>query len=543
MPIYQVDPNGVDKAWTTGTVLISGGSASEDVALSDASDATYVRKKSGVATAVILDMPLETPAAGAGERIVAVVPNVRYRIPNEDFLALEMMLSYSYLDYRAKTPTYRIVRGPRAQLFGAVATASDSDTHPSIIALTSLTNAHLDDLMLSLVDYHEFTDSGRAFIYEAWASVYALSPATATVTGPASPVTDTSYPVITVDVSGVVELWQTNAPGLGDYLTAGDVEIKIFTAEQVADPDFDPEVVTPVFNGQTRYNNSVYGDGSTPSVVEISMQCATGLEHGVTYHTYARASRDVPGGIEVLWGAWDSDTFTTNLQRCSPPTLTVTAYDDYGLVDVSVTGVNLSAGHTDPLIEVQRDSGSGWETVRGFDGVPPAVAGGSILALPDYEAPRGVDVSYRARFTTALGSDRVATVWATDSDVELAASDWWFKVPQEPALTVAHVREVGDVPMQLVEDVGVFYPKGRSKPVVVAGQVHGYDGTYRIVADADEIADIQAVLAYAGSIYVEDPWGGAKWIRIVERSLTRRGAAAREEWSVRYLEVDPAPDI
>lgn len=140
------------------------------------------------------------------------------------------------------------------------------------------------------------------------------------------------------------------------------------------------------------------------------------------------------------------------------------------------------------------------------------------LTIYDYEMPRAVATTYRARANAlyTAGSVTNTSAWTTTSSVTINAIDWNLKVPENSALNIIDAAIVGAPSEQLTETMGVFRALDRQYPIVVAGTLNGYDGQIEIVTTTNaEWTALKAVLECQKVLLLESPWGWSKYIRIV----------------------------
>lgn len=547
MPTTRLRPNA---DWWVPYAARTGGSSINGV-LSDQTDATYVRRSAGATSNVLAQVELSTFTPGSGERIVTVVPGMRYLLAATDGKPCSVAVA-TVKDRNAKT----LYTGPYAT-YPKATSATDVIGHPSTgrpLAPdgTQWAQAHIDNLVHSVWDQHLATYASRAYVYELYADVFTLKPATVAISAPSGAVAGTSFPAIALSVSTVVELWQTNAPALGDYLTGGQVQVCIFDAVTYGATGFDPAVSTPVWatvvNGGVKasllYNNDAYVDGSTPTSVALTATCGASLANGAAYRCYARASRDVPGG-DVFWGAWIYSSFSIAITP--PATPTTTCINAVGTVPVIYCGY--SSGLTSPTFDFQRslDGGTTWADV--YDSNLQFDSTSTLRCCTDLTCPRGSSAQYRARVNCLVGGQQVSSAWSPACSLDTLGrtitnnvTGWFFYAQAGGVWSNPDQKVLAGPAIQRIEDQGVFYPRGRTKPVVVAGDMHGLDGSYDVLcANATDLANMDAIVASQGPVYVLDGFGNSKWIRITSRSKVLQGTAnaPRGTWTLTYLEIDP----
>ena len=207
-------------------------------------------------------------------------------------------------------------------------------------------------------------------------------------------------------------------------------------------------------------------------------------------------------------------------------------------------GVALLAavGAAAPLLTVQRseDEGGTWQTLRGLDKAPCAFA--EPLTVHDREAARGVALRYRACVEASFDDAQLVSDWRTAAvEAALSVSGWNLKCPLEPERDWLGARIVADPEWTQEEDAGTFRPIGRRLPVVVSMALGGADGSLVIsVATEAEWEAAQRLRDYAGTLYLESPYGWARYVRILSRSWVETGApdGARRRLTCSFLEVE-----
>lgn len=192
------------------------------------------------------------------------------------------------------------------------------------------------------------------------------------------------------------------------------------------------------------------------------------------------------------------------------------------------------------LIERSVDDGVTWETL---DEVDAGIASQTV-AIDDYAAERDQTNIYRARVIGLEGQSAVASPYsATGAAWVPNDGKWWLKATTDETLNVGGARVLGASPIQQTKDAaqGVFRPIGRDRPIVVTGEVYGYDGSYEVLAVGDEEwATLEALLFdYTGDVIVQSPFGETRTVRVISRSVSLDGTPTlpRRTISVGYVEV------
>jgi hypothetical protein len=208
-----------------------------------------------------------------------------------------------------------------------------------------------------------------------------------------------------------------------------------------------------------------------------------------------------------------------------------------GYTDMGTTNQGLT-------LERSEDGGTTWLTVYTTEAYPNGLlTTPQYFAFTDFYVPRAQSVSYRAiqTVTTAAGYVRSATTTttATTTNDQL----WWFKPLGNSARNTTSSATLGvrgGFTNKIEEQMGTFWAIGRDRPIVVSSAVGGEDGNLTFVITSTASWDLLVpILEHAGSIYLQDPLGGEKYIRITSRSWQNGGTLARpvREATVDYIEV------
>jgi hypothetical protein len=528
-PDLRVSAEGI---WTR-----TGGTGIVD-ALTDDSDATYARS---TIKNTMCKFSCADPGAVTG-RLVSVCPWVRAKKDGT------MRCQAFVLGYYGKSDGYdaRYVSTGVALKIPHAASATDSEVpaHNGLHDFTLLGRRWEREAKyagLGLIDTSSSVN--RAIVYEAGLKAYYLEPATlASPSAPSGTVTATQMPDCSVDVSCIVESWQVPTD-LPPWLCDGSVEFRIYADADVPSGSTSPPALAqPAWQMIQRFTEATYGDGSTPTVQTVTTTPEDPLTNG-DYWLFTRVSRDLPSGADLYWSAWTHAEFAMNIALPNTPTVSGTADDDEQCVDLSLA-VTTTAGYEDDsyLASIERsdDGGLTWEKVRGCQEVVVAIGANDIGA--DYEAPRGVTVIYRARVSAELTSDATElwSEWDTASVATYAVQSWNLKAPEDPTKNwiAAPVRVEPQVERD--QEVAVFHPFDRLGAVVLGAPVSGETGTLEVYChDATDVALFKATVAWEGALYLETPWGEARYIHITRTGWVLGGLAGAP-WrtaSLEYVEV------
>ncbi len=534
MPKVTVRPVKQEPNYKRLAVTGAGGKAS--VAVSDQSDATYIRRS--VNGAPMARFLLAAPAIPADNDIATVVPGARLRQPTSNPPKLVSLAMSVPGTGKPKNKLLPIVNGPSVRA-GSGTSAYDFETPAAQGRMAGPRGPWADwltRLAVRVNDGHKASDSNRAYIYEVFADVYyAARPTVALATDPASPVTTTSYPELGATFSALVESWQDNEGEPARTEVA--YELRVFSQAQYEAAGFDPDLSTPLWETQGLTAPLDYIDGVTLSSEEAAETPDVPLPNGA-YRVYARGRRYFEA---AQFAAWTYLALMVNVEPCPAPTLTATLDDANQRVVLEVTP-NAKAGATDPLTTIERsaDAGATWEPVRGATSLAGTFA--TKATLYDYEAPRGVALSYRAATEATISDQQLVSAYATaDVAGTLSCSDWNLKCPLDPSLNLLDANVNADPEWTKEEEAATFRPVGRTYPVIVSMALGGADGSLTVSTNtAAGWAALEALRDYAGTLLLESPYGWARYVRILSRSWTETGAAeaARRRATFSFLEVE-----
>ena len=378
---------------------------------------------------------------------------------------------------------------------------------------TEFTQAVIDALNWSVDEWYKST---RSDFLDGWVELDIIDQPTVTVSAGA---TSTLKPTIAF----------TYADGDGDVQTK--YRVKVFDSATYGGGGFDAETSTPVW------------DSGELTGTAASVAVATSLTNATTYKAYVKVAHD--GGASDYWSAWTaSSAWTTSVTTCTTPTVTGIYSEGDGRVELTVTGAAPPGGVTQTLrVERSTDGGTTWVAVRDWAGATFDTPYSETVY--DYEAPLGQAVDYRARALGVNGSgEDLSSPWSATNTENPWVSTWMLKCPVDPTLNVLDTWVLASPEITVEETIGVFRPIGASKAVTVAGDLYGEDGTWAVRAHDDDdqqsVAAVAAILTAQAVLYVSDPFGGNRYVRIISRSRSVEGTGdyPRTVWSVGYVEVD-----
>ena len=263
MAVESLSPN-ADRSGA-GDFTITGSASTVAIALSDASDATYVDRTNATLTKSFA-VDLDTYTLGADEAVESVQVNVRMARPETASRVL-------------------IRQGVVTDLVAGVVRYSAADQYSGSVALSTLQGAprvnapdglswdqtRLNNLVVQVTDYAS-ASTAITSLYELEADAVINTRPSASVTAPTGTVTDTSRPAVG---------W-TYTDSDGDPQSVYDV--KVFTATQYGAATFNPDTSVPE-----------YGSGVAPSG-DSGLTVPVDLETGVTYRAYVRVGHALGSG-------------------------------------------------------------------------------------------------------------------------------------------------------------------------------------------------------------------------------------------------------
>lgn len=500
MTVTQLRPSSVRAGASSFTN--AGGAGDHAAALADNSPSTYIVKSATGTASIILNCG--TLALSSTQRVRQVRVEANYASPDDTSRAnVQLGVRVAGVNYF----------GAAFQISGVDALNTYLAPYASIAPDGSAwSQALVDEIMVQITDY---VDGAAAVpFYEILVDVDVATAPTATVSSPTGTVSTTTRP----DVS-----WAFTD---GDGEAQAYYQVRVFTAAQYGAAGFDPVVSAAVWD-----SGEIASADTTATVGEH-------LASGTTYRAYVRVGKTLNGS--AFWSAYAYSGFTVTLTAPTVPTLATAYSSGTGRVTVTATGA-AAAGRDSQTYIVQRsdDAGTTWETVRNGDAVIPA--GSYVATLYDYESPRGITAHYRVRAVALEGDLEIASAWSASSTVAVTNDGgWWMKAVDSPALNLGALQVLADPDEALEESVEQYLPMGRTVPLVVSGGLGGRPGTYTLnVSGAAAWTALYALIAYRGTLLVQDPFGQQKYVRLMGRSWVLTGAASspRRRVTLQYVEV------
>lgn len=502
MAITTLRPDSTNSG--AGNLTITGDSATVHAALSDNSDATYVRKSAAINGTSEAVIGFGTTTIGASEVVKRVRLRVRYSTPTSSGkMNFSVGIGSRGFSYSSPSAIRGLAASPTDYTGPWFTSAPDGQTWDQI---------RLDSLKIRFNEYRDGSD--RGYVYELYLDVDKEQQPTVSVVNPTGTVTTTAAPTVE---------WTYTDPDAG---TQAYYQVKIYSQAQYSAGGFSADTSTATWDsGEIASSSS-------------SVQTGSLLLNG-TYRAYVRAAKVVNN--TPFWSAWAYSGFVLNLTPPTTPTLTGSWSAENGKTTISLTGAN-PVGYTSQYFQIQRsdDGGVTFADIRnGSTATPNASYKASV---DDYEAKRGMTVYYRARAVGVSGDNLIPTAWTANQQI-LVTNDakWWMKAVTNPALNTSGVRIQKEISIKVEEPNTVFRPIGRSRAVVVAGKIQGEDGSYDIVTTTEaEWTALVAILKHQGTILIQDPYGDQKYVRFTERNWDMFAPTSSRVRSVTaaYVEVD-----
>lgn len=310
-------------------------------------------------------------------------------------------------------------------------------------------------------------------------------------------------------------------------------EVKVFTAAQYGAGGFSPDTSTATV--------SLLAAGGLSGSVGY-------LANSTTYRAYVRGSKLWGAGSGAAASDWAYTQFTVSLTLPAAPSLSSAAWDSTNQRTTLTLTTGASAGtYVSPLVTLERseDGGTSWTSVYGYRSVSLAF-GSVVLSVNDPFGNRAkASLQYRAKVAAQFSSADPNIVEAYSSTASVTPSSdaaWWLKAVANSALNLGGVAVRAEIGTSKNETVGVFTPIGRTSPVVVAGDLYGWDGSYRVFTKTSaQRAAMDALVAHQGTLLVQDPFGEQRYVRVIGRKATLLAGAVPTnpltEWELEFVEV------
>lgn len=486
----------------------TGGAASKNAALADASDTTMIvdtvaagayagGSGSGPAIRFTFAAPAAIPALA---QVRYVRPRFRWSAVCTDTINWSSYpIRYRLLVNGIYTATaygypLQVGSGIIWDYFGEIWELDPSDNLP-------FTSADLASAELELWDANTLWDTYAVDfkVIKVSLTYYYDEAPVATVTGPAeaSSVTTTTRPVVT---------WTYTDP---ESDAQERYRVKIFTTAQYSIGGFDPET-----------SPNTWDSGEVTSAA-TSVTCGVDLTNTVTYRAYVKVADVSSNG---RYGVWDNNTFTINVTPPPVPTLTVTAQVANATGPRTKLDIVRVAGPpaTTFLVIEYLDAGQTvWQPVRGASRISN-VPDGTTFTIYDYEGTPDVQRSYRAKAILAAPSD-IASAYTATQNVTLSFPDWWIK--DVVGVDTSNYKPEFSGPVftrSENEEQAKFLPLGRKNAVILRGVIRGEE----------------LVLPFVCTTLAQ--WQAFQTVRALQRPILLQRGYTSEQW---YVSLGPTREI
>lgn len=449
--------------------------------LADESDATYMQS---AAPGQSVSVTFDDPTLPAGAAVASV--RARFRQSHSD-----PGYTYWYVTLREGDGTIR-----QNQYFPATGTITTMSGAAVSYAPPATGVNDLQMIVLTTVGA-----TGR--VYEAYIDVTYAEKPEVTVTAPAGTVTGTNMPQIA---------WTTVLDSDGGPQT--HYEVKVFTDAQYGAGGFDPGASTPFASGSA-------GGTGVDAAAALSVTLPTVLPDD-TYRAYVRVAQTVAGSQH--WSDWEYSGFVIDVLTPDAPSVVLTPEASAGRVKVAVD--DAGAVSTDRYeLERSDDGGVSWVPVRTVDGDTGVLEGTGAQVVYDYEAPNGVEVTYRVRSLHDYSGVFAAGPWSEASTTWVSAA-WWIKHPHDPSLNMVLAGKMfsyADVARPARR--GVFQPLGSASAVVVSDTRAPEQGTVVVqLDDREDVETLNVLLDTLDPLLLQGPAVDGhpdRWVSIADQSGAR----------------------
>jgi hypothetical protein len=134
------------------------------------------------------------------------------------------------------------------------------------------------------------------------------------------------------------------------------------------------------------------------------------------------------------------------------------------------------------------------------------------------------------------------SAWSSTASSTITAADWNLKCPENSTINVIGINVTGEPSETITEDMGVFRALDRQYPVVVSGQLSGWDGdlTINTTTSADWTAT-RTLIEAQKVLLLESPFGWSKYIRIINgasAAMMGTNTQPRRVITLQYVQVD-----
>lgn len=503
MTVSTLRPDGTD---ISSGVTVTG-AASAHAALNDDSDSSYVSINGSAALDVTLD-DLTLPADAIVKKLALRLRLDRQSAGSSGYGVGFVGLSDGAFQITWTTPT-------------TVTAWTYQDA--------SLTDSVVDALVATV---NGGNDPGTIDVYELYVDATYVEQPTLTVDAPTSTVTDTNLPTIE---------WTPTLDSDGGAQTRWDV--KVFDSATYGGGGFDPDTSTPVAEVFAASGDATsWAMGDTPTLLNGGYVDNDILPDG-DYRAYVRVAQTV--NSEGHYSDWAFSAFTVSVALPAVPTLTVTADDANARVEVQVQSNSGSATTDRFQIEVSRDGGTSWASMRvtSADLVDPTDGDETVW---DYDGANGVTSTYRARAQHDYSGAYASSAWVEDTGA-WTSTDWWLKHPTLPALNRAVAVRSQPERTRRARN-GVFQAIGRSRAIVVDDTRAAPEGPIVLRTDTEQQEeDLDALLDALVSLHLQAPLAARwdRWVRfgtVTTRRTVDTSTSDVREHTLEWVHVEASTD-
>lgn len=476
------------------------GAGSAHAALSDDSDASYIKSSSSDFGAIDLGLPdLGLPS---GALIKSVGARARSSIKGGSSSIVSAAL----------------VPG------GPVSSQTVSWGYPTTATVT-YQDAAREEAEINSNDFHLKLTGDHVYIFEAYLDV-AYVP---------KPVAESSGPTGTISDNTPVVEWTEELDSDGGAQTF--YRAKVFDDATYGGEGFDPD------SSSADYDSGVVASSASSLTLPLPLE-------DDTYKVYVKVAQTVHG--TVLWSDWDAGSaFTVDAPLPNSPLLTITPEDDAARLHIEVDEDEDGEVSAD-LWELQTspDEGETWLEARTLlEGGLLEPDEGSAEAW-DYEVSNGQSARYRARSINEANSSKGPWV-ETDISYSWSSSSAWLKDPLLPNINL--LNPVGGIirsfPSQTRStDASVHKVLGRPDPIVIrdsGGPIYE-SGDLVLMTESPEDRDAMNSLVESGhTLLLQFPLDSDEPDRYIEitgnflreRIVNKSFATPRDE-TISWQEVD-----
>lgn len=342
------------------------------------------------------------------------------------------------------------------------------------------------------------------------------------------------YDVVSVPTVGtvVVSPLNTDRPTISwtysdaEGAAQGSAEVKVYSSAVAAGAGFSPDnpYITPLFG-------TVVTGAGTSVVAPVSLGPS-----GTNFRAYVKAVTD-KSAVRVP-SAWTASAYQ-QLAFTPPTAPTVTATWD---ATNRRTSINVR-GSADPFrYTLVRSDG---ETIG--TALTTMNAAGSVVVY-DYTPARGTSVVYNATITTPGTAALQLTSGTASGTVSVpAATSWEMRSVDDPTGLALFSVPVTSVSWTQYEGLTVFRPLGSTRPVVVAGDLQGDDGSLVITTSSrSQWESVKALVDAQDDFLLTSPFTGSNGtndryvIRITSRQWDSDGTTQTpiQRVTLGFVEVD-----